>query len=129
MVVDAHRRVVEDGSQPGKRRRALLESNPEREVVVVEGFFGCMKVNEAALPCVALMGSSLSEHQGELLVSRFGRVVLLFDGDEAGRTATEECLLRLGHRLWVRAVVLSEGQQPDQFSAEDLKMLLASLCH
>ena len=93
MVVDAHRRVVEDGSQPGKRRRALLESNPEREVVVVEGFFGCMKVNEAALPCVALMGSSLSQEQEELFVGRFRRAVPMFDGDEAGRTTAEGCLV------------------------------------
>lgn len=93
-------------------------------VVVVEGFFDCMKVTQAEYPCVALMGSQLSLEQERLLCEHFDRVLLLFDGDEAGKRATDECLLRLGRILWARAIKLPAGSQPDQLSANQFKTLL-----
>jgi len=107
-------------------RRAIegnLEARPS--VAVVEGFFDCIKVHEAGFRCVALMDSSLSQEQGELLDRHFAHVVLLFDGDEAGRAATDECLLRLGRRLWTKAITLPKGKQPDQLSRDELQDLLA----
>jgi DNA primase len=90
-------------------------------VVVVEGFFGCIKVHEAEYPCVALMGSSLGEKQGNDLAEYFTSVVLMFDGDEAGRQATDECIVKLARRgLWVKAVFLGEGKQPDMLSSEEI---------
>lgn len=107
-------------------RRAIegnLDARPS--VAIVEGFFDCIKVHEAGFRCVALMGSSLSQEQGELLDKHFAHVVLLFDGDEAGRAATDECLLKLGRRLWTKAITLPEGKQPDQLSRDELQDLLA----
>ena len=104
--------------------RAIGESGTTGHVVVVEGFFDCMKVSQAGFPCVGLMGSSLSEHQESLLLRRFTNATLLLDGDEAGQRATDDCLVRLGRRLWVLAVVLPAGQQPDQLSGEELSALL-----
>ena len=49
-----------------------------------------MVVNQAGFPALALMGSSLSEQQTELLASHFRHVVVVLDGDEAGRKGTEE---------------------------------------
>ena len=49
---------------------------------------------------------------------------MLFDGDVAGRKATDDCLLRLGRRVYVRAIELSEGKQPDSMSFEELTQLL-----
>ena len=62
-------------------------------VVVVEGFFDCMKVHEAGLACVGILGSALSAEQEDLLCKYFPRgVVVCFDGDSAGRSAT--CVFR-----------------------------------
>lgn len=97
-----------------------------KTVVLVEGFFGAISVHDAGHPCVALMGSSLSAVQEALLCRHFTGVILLFDGDDAGRAATDECLLRLGRKLWVKAVQLEDGAQPDSFSAEELQRLLSS---
>lgn len=94
-------------------------------VVLVEGFFDCIKVHEAGFPCVALMGCSLSARQEELLRGNFSGAVLLFDGDEAGLSATDECLRRLGRSWWVKAVMLPEGKQPDMLTAEQIHELLA----
>ena len=61
-----------------------------RNVIVVEGFFDALKVHQAGHPAVvALMGSSFSQRQSELLLSHFASVTLMLDGDEAGRRATE----------------------------------------
>lgn len=79
--------------------RVIGESNPRRWVVVVEGFFDCLKVSSAGFPCVALMGSSLSQAQEDLLGRHFKAAWLMLDGDEPGQKATAECLGRLGLRI------------------------------
>ena len=57
----------------------------ERGLVVVEGFFGAMKVHQAGSPnVVALMGSSLSDQQEQLLLRHSDRIALMFDADDAG---------------------------------------------
>ena len=104
--------------------RAIGDCGPERRVIVVEGFFDCIKVTGAGFPSVALMGSSLSTAQEEILAKHFDQVYLMLDGDDAGQKATDECLVRLGRRMWVRAVVLTDGKQPDQLSNEELSALL-----
>lgn len=106
--------------------RVIAASARRRTVVVGEGFFDCMRVTEAGFPCVALMGSSLSQRQEELLVKHFKAARLVLDGDDAGRQATNECLARLGRRMWVTAAVLTVDTQPDQLSTEELKQLLSS---
>jgi DNA primase len=92
-------------------------------VVLVEGFFDAMKVAQAGFAVVALMGSSLSLRQKELLIQHFKKVAVMLDGDEAGRKATEECLVRIGTKVWVTAAILPDDQQPDQFSTEGLQKL------
>jgi DNA primase len=113
---------------PGGFHKSLELYNLHRAtgatVVLVEGFFDCIKVHTAGYPCVALMGSSLSEGQEALLSSHFGGVVLLLDGDEAGRKGTDDCLLRLGRRMWVKAAAVPEGKQPDMLSDEELRALV-----
>ena len=106
--------------------REVRELGPDAEVVVTEGFFDLLRVKEASMgyACVALLGSALSQEQEELLATYFKRVILMFDGDAAGRTATDECLKRLGRRIFVKALELPDGQQPDMLSREEIVLLL-----
>lgn len=86
-------------------------------VVVVEGFFDCMCVHRAGYGnVVALLGTELYEHPAKLLQHRFGRVVLMLDGDEAGRSACERVSARLKPHCQVRVIRLPEGVQPDQLA-------------
>jgi DNA primase len=95
------------------------------EVVVVEGFFDCMKVWQSGhSSVVALMGSSLSEQQERLLLDRFKQVTLFLDGDEAGRSAADEIAARLIRQMHVRIVELPVGKQPDELDQEQLRALL-----
>ena len=83
-----------------------------------------MKVAQAGFPCVALMGSTMSKMQ-EKHLEYFGHVVVMLDGDEAGKVATEEIVDRLQRLVYkVDLVELSDGTQPDQLSADELRRLL-----
>jgi len=94
-------------------------------VVVVEGFFDCLKVYQAGFrSVVALMGSALYEHQRRLLVQRFRQIVLMLDGDAPGRRAAAVLSARLSADCSVRVVQLAENRQPDQLSEPALQELL-----
>ncbi len=73
----------------------IKETDVHNHVVVVEGFFGCMRLSEAGFPCVALMGSSLSDAQEDMIAGNFKSMTLLFDDDEAGEKGRGDALLRL----------------------------------
>ena len=58
------------------------------DVVLVEGFFDCLAVSMAGhLNVCSLMGCTLSPKQEEILHQRFKHVVVMMDGDGAGRKA------------------------------------------
>ena len=59
---------------------------------------------------VALMGCSLSEAQEQSLATKFERVTVMLDGDQAGQQAANECLTRLGRRMWVRVADVPEAE-------------------
>ena len=68
-----------------------------------------MKVSQAGYPfVVALMGCTMSEEQERLLVAHADMVLLMLDGDEAGRKGTDDILLRLGRKVWIKAVCVPD---------------------
>ena len=71
------------------------------------------------------MGSNLSVRQ-ESLLSRLRSILICLDGDEAGRTATEEIVRRLTRKLFVKVIDLPDGVQPDHLSSEELRVLFAA---
>ncbi|HXX17155.1 MAG TPA: DNA primase [Candidatus Eremiobacteraceae bacterium] len=97
-------------------------------VIVVEGYFDCMRVHQAGLPwVVALMGSSLSPEQEQILVGRFARMILVLDGDEPGRRASRTIRERLLRKCDVLRVHLNDGVQPDQLSPNKIRGLLSEI--
>jgi DNA primase len=96
----------------------------ETSVVLVEGFFDCMKVMQAGFPCVALMGSTMTKVQEESLRD-FGHVLVMLDGDEAGRAAADGISDRLQRIVFhVDRVELPDGMQPDQLSRDEIRGLI-----
>jgi DNA primase len=90
--------------------------------IVVEGFFDCLKVHQAGYGnVVALMGASVSDRQSELLNTYFRELVVMLDGDEAGRRASRMLAARwpAAYLAWVPA-----GWQPDQLSSEEIERIL-----
>ena len=60
-------------------------------------------------------------------MQHFRQVVIMLDGDEAGRKAAGEIAGRIAHKLWVRVVDVPEGGQPDQLSMEVVHRLLGAV--
>jgi DNA primase len=94
-------------------------------VIVVEGYFDCLRVHQAGFSCVvALMGCALSTEQERPLLERFRRLVLMLDGDAAGRAASQRLSARLSGKCLVVVVALPDGAQPDQLPPETIGRLL-----
>jgi len=115
---------------PPRFRKSLVLFNLHRaalhgkQAVVVEGFFDCLTVHQAGLPCVvALMGCSLSERQEHLLLEHFQEVVLLLDGDKPGRDAAAAIAARLCPKISTRLVEIPAASQPDQLGADQIRCL------
>lgn len=97
----------------------------QARVIVVEGYFDCLRVHQAGFGCVVgLMGSALAPVQEKVLVAQFAEVVLLLDGDGAGRAASQQMRSRLTPQCQVREVQVPDGTQPDQLSPAVLQQLL-----
>lgn len=130
-----------DGSEPRYRfppgfakseilfnfQRAAAAEKPA--VIVVEGFFDCLKLHRAGVrSVVALMGSALYPSQECLLIERFRHVILMLDGDSAGRHATAEIAFRLRSHCTVQVIHLAPDTQPDQMTSEEIWRVLRTHC-
>lgn len=117
---------------PGGFHKALELYNLHRALatgrktaIVVEGYFDCLRVHQAGLPCVvALMGSSLSPTQEKILTERFERVILMLDGDATGRAATRAISAKLFQQCRLLTVAVADGVQPDHLSRAEVRSLL-----
>jgi len=87
------------------------------EVIVVEGYFDLLALDRAGFRnVVATCGTALTEDHGRLLKRYAERVVLLFDQDKAGRTATFRGMdILLPQGLSVVSAALDAGDDPDSF--------------
>jgi DNA primase len=106
--------------------RTRSASSPSDPMIIVEGFFDCMKVQQAGFPhVVALMGSSMSDVQQKLL-SECSHVIVFLDGDAAGREGAITIAQKLMHTSFVKVMDLPDGMQPDQLSSDELRRILGS---
>jgi Toprim-like/DNA primase catalytic core, N-terminal domain len=99
----------------------------DSEVVVVESFWGVLAcVRAGIMNAVAVMGTSISDRQAEMLAARFGRVILMLDGDEHGREAIGAAVhsLVMAEAHVVDIAFLPKGCQPDEISPDNLRRLL-----
>jgi DNA primase len=86
-------------------------------VVLVEGYMDTIAVARAGITnVVASCGTSLTETQVKLLTRFTRRIVVNFDPDTAGQSATERSLtLLLEQNCDVRVLALPGGKDPDSF--------------
>jgi DNA primase len=102
----------------------------DHTLILVEGFFDTFKIHEAGHHNVAaLMGSRLSDRQAELIGTYFDHVVLMLDGDEAGKSATTEVVTALSSIITVQTIELASGAQPDQLTSGEINQILGGLAH
>ena len=85
--------------------------------VLVEGYFDFAQALQAGVsPVVATCGTALSEKQVRLLRRFTDKVLLSFDPDSAGESATlRSGELLLSENFQVNVVLLAHGEDPDTF--------------
>jgi len=99
-----------------KKKELLFGYNSVKgneRIYVVEGYFDCILCLANGIPSVAVGSTSLTQHQARLL-QRFDRVIIAFDGDQAGRKATLRAfkiLVEAG--IYPYGIFLPEGEDPD----------------
>jgi DNA primase len=99
---------------------------PVDDLIVVEGFTGVWWLTQNGFPSVvATMGADCSEKQAELIVSSVkpnGRVWIAPDGDKAGERHAQTLLTLISPHRFMRWVKMTDGSQPTDLSAEQLKI-------
>lgn len=86
-------------------------------VLVVEGYMDLVSIYQAGLKnVVATMGTALTPDHAKLIKRLTNNVVVLFDGDDAGKMAAERSLpILLSQGLFPRGLTLTEAKDPDEF--------------
>lgn len=89
----------------------------EKRVLLVEGYFDLMRCFDSGIEnVVAPCGTALTDAQAKLLRRYVNEVVVVFDGDAAGvRAALRSVGILTAAGLTVKALLLPEGQDPDDF--------------
>ena len=116
-LFNAHRAFAEPDTSP---------------LVIVEGYFDCVRLWQHGIRrVVALMGSSLSQHQEELIRKNTNAescVLLMLDEDDAGKAARDEIAVRLSKLCFVKTFVFHEaGKQPEALSSQELEQIRGGL--
>ena len=119
------------------KRRTLYAFNQARETVrhdntalIVEGYMDCVACHQAGVTnAVATLGTALTEDHVKFLKRFAKRVVLIYDGDNAGIAAAERSIERfIAQDIDLRILTLSEGQDPADYlehhGADDFQRLI-----
>ncbi|MBP7148059.1 MAG: DNA primase [Acidobacteria bacterium] len=108
----------------GRSLFRLFETSQEirqsGRTVVVEGYFDAVSLALVGVPgVVAVCGTALGPEHARLLKRWTDRVVLLFDGDAAGRRAAHRAIAPLlDAGLAIRFACPPDGQDPDDLARE-----------
>ncbi|MCT4621868.1 MAG: DNA primase [Marinisporobacter sp.] len=96
---------------------AKNEVRKRKQIIVVEGYMDVIGLYENGIKnVVASLGTALTKNQANLLKRYANEVIIAYDADIAGQSATLrglDILKEVGCR--VRVVRLSEGKDPDEF--------------
>jgi len=97
--------------------RAKNAIRRDETLIIVEGYFDLLALwNHGVQNVAATLGTALTREHVDLIKRYTGSVALTFDADAGGKSALERSMsLFLERGLRARAVVLSDGKDPDEF--------------
>ncbi|MBN2687187.1 MAG: DNA primase [Deltaproteobacteria bacterium] len=97
--------------------RSRNEIQKRNEAVIVEGYFDFLALWAAGITnVVATLGTALTKEQIGLIRRLTKNVAMVFDPDEAGKSAVERGVaISLEEAMNARIVMLPEGDDPDTF--------------
>lgn len=99
-------------------------------LILVEGYMDAIALHQYGFDCaVASLGTSLTEEHAALLSRYTEKIVLIYDGDNAGQNATQRAIPMLEKAgLQVRVLRMRDAKDPDEFlkkfGADRFRLLL-----
>jgi len=107
------------------KRRTLYGAEKKTEWVgVVEGYIDVVACRQRGLNVVAPLGTSVTTEHLSILRRLGEEVVLIFDGDEAGRIGADKAMnLLLQNEINTRVLMLPEGVDPADIDVSQMKPL------
>jgi len=103
-----------------------LSSYIHKALVIVEGPWAVMRLAQLNIPAVALLGIHLSPTQCDLLQT-LQRVILMLDGNCAGRRATTRIRNALKPNIKVDTITLPLDHDPDDLTDDQLSSITKHL--
>lgn len=99
--------------------------------ILVEGYIDVIMMHQIGFTnTVAPMGTSFTENQAKTLKSVTKKVVVVYDGDEAGINSVKRIIpILLKENLHPEIVLLPEKTDPAQLASEDPALLMEKLSH
>lgn len=87
------------------------------EAILVEGYMDCLKLHQAGIKnTVSSLGTAFTVEQARLLHRYAEKVLLLFDGDEAGQRETLRAVDILNkEKIKADVITLPDGKDPDEY--------------
>jgi len=89
----------------------------ENEVLLVEGYMDCIKIHQNGIKnCAASLGTAFTSEQAVLLRRYAEKVIILYDGDEAGQRETMRAIdILRDQELNVEVITLPGDKDPDEY--------------
>jgi len=93
------------------------EIRRKKIAILVEGYLDLISLHQSGIkPVVASLGTALSDEQARLLAGFTRRVIVSYDGDNAGIKAAKRAIqMLLSKNIEAKVIVLPEGADPDTF--------------
>ena len=109
--------VFEKGTNLYGLNLAIKNNMTERYFIIVEGYMDCISLHQYGITnVVASLGTALTVSQARLLKRYADKVIISYDADVAGQTATMRGLEILRDAGFdVRVLSIPKGKDPDEF--------------
>ena len=96
--------------------RAHTKLSKDEAIIIMEGYFDVIRASTAGVNnCVAPMGTSLTKRHVQILKKITNKVILCFDGDNAGLEATTRAIPLLEEEGLDIKIIRLEEKDPDEF--------------
>lgn len=107
----------------------LAKNNNDNKFILVEGYMDVIALHQAGFTnAIACLGTAFTNEQANLLSRYAEEIIICYDNDEAGKTATARALGVLGKTgLKLRVVTMAGGKDADEIIRKHGKERFADL--
>lgn len=108
----------------------FAKNSPEKRIILAEGYMDVISINQAGFEnVVATLGTAITAEQARLLSHYVNEVIIAYDSDAAGQTATQKAINHFSNvGINTRIIRLEGAKDPDEyikkFGAAKFRMLL-----